>query len=82
MLTYAVDNYCFVTVHYFLGGISTLECAKDVITRQASDNIISVLCSIFIKSSPRALFYLENFCEGEGSTCHEPRQYAQYLTRV
>ena len=43
IVTYAIDNDCFVTVLFWGGGISTLEYANDVITRHASHNIISVI---------------------------------------
>ena len=64
----------------FFGGISTPECANDGITRRASHYIISV---VFCKTLSRCtVFYSENLCDGENSTCHELRQYALYPTRV
>ena len=80
MLTYTIDNNCALSRCIIFLGISTPECANDGITRRASHKIKSV---VFYKILSRcAVFYLKNLCEGEDSTCHELRQYAQYPTRV
>ena len=77
MLTYAIDKDSFVTLHNcFLGAIAGMRVRRYYTSSIPLYHIGSISTFYKILSRCTAIFNLKNLCEGEDSTCHEPRLYA------